>query len=207
MATIGIFLHIVPCQGHDVTTPESCQTRENGSSPQNVVLARCLIQFPDLFDRQTLPARGHRVDTVKIVVDILPMPNNSAAWVGVRKSLSLHLLLAAFVAVSWFETAIFFWRNRSLYERSEHRFEQKRVTVVWAINFFPHHSQILSTLMLLLMSYVLISLSIVSWRITTYREVPHSPPPCWRLGWNESLSYKIRTKWCIKTPDTDSYQH
>lgn len=43
MAAIRIFLHIVPRQGHDVTATEACQTRENGSSSQNVVLARGLI--------------------------------------------------------------------------------------------------------------------------------------------------------------------
>lgn len=71
MTAIRIFLHILPRQGHDVTASESCQTRENGSPPQNVVLARGLIQFLYLFDRQALPARGNRVDTVKVVVDIL----------------------------------------------------------------------------------------------------------------------------------------
>ena len=43
MAAIRIFLHIVPRQGHDVTATEACQTRENGSPSQNVVLAWGLI--------------------------------------------------------------------------------------------------------------------------------------------------------------------
>ena len=53
-----------------------------------------------LLDFEIVDFRFLPVNAFKIVVDILPMPNNSAAWVGVRKSLSLHLLLAAFVAVS-----------------------------------------------------------------------------------------------------------
>ena len=40
--------------------------------------------------------------------------------------------------------------------------------------------------------------------IYTYAEQMHR---VFGLTRNESLSYKIRTKWCIKTPNTDSYQH